>query len=82
MNMYRLAFSIALGFFVFPWQSAVAPGWVFGMAAFFSLLAALLIVVLAWKGKALRRWSPKSLQATEDGEKVALEDTYDSGREV
>ena len=70
MNMYRLAFSIALGFFIFPWESDVGLGWVFGMAAFFDVFAALLIGFLAWKGKSLRRFSPKNLQATEDGAKV------------
>lgn len=70
MNMYRLGFSIALGFFVFPWVAAVGAGWLFGMAAFFNIFAALLIVLLAWRGQRFRRLTPKGLLATEDGEKV------------
>ena len=70
MNMYRLGFSIALGFFIFPWEAAVGAGWVFGMAAFFETFAAILIALLAWKGHSLRRLSPKGLLATEDGEKL------------
>lgn len=70
MNMYRLAFSIPLGFFVFPWQRVVGVGWVFGMAAFFDLMAAFLIGLLVWKDKVLRQLSPKSLVSTEEGERI------------
>lgn len=70
MNMYRLGFSIALGFFIFPWEAAVGPGWVFGMAAFFDIFVGILVALLAWRGQALRRISPKLLFVTEDGEKV------------
>ena len=27
MNVYRQSLSIALPFFIFPWQAAVSPGW-------------------------------------------------------
>lgn len=67
VNCYRLAFAIALGFFVFPWEKAVDVGWTFGMAAIFEVFAAFLIFILGWKGKAMRRWTFSSLLATEDG---------------
>ncbi len=70
MNMYRLGFSIALGFFIFPWRAAVGAGWVFGMAAFFEIFVGILVGLLAWRGQALRRISPRGLLVTEDGEKV------------
>ena len=70
MNMYRLGFSIALGFFIFPWESAVGIGWVFGMAAFFELLVGALVAVLVWRGEMFRRTWPRGLLATEDGERV------------
>ncbi|KAI9877446.1 MAG: hypothetical protein M1830_003868 [Pleopsidium flavum] len=72
MSCYRLAFAIPLGFFVFPWENAVGLGWTLGMAAFFDVFAALLIVVLALKGKVLRRFTPRSLLSTEEGEKVTV----------
>ena len=71
-NAYRLSFSIALGFFIFPWEKAVGVGWVLGMAAFFEILVAILVVWLAWKGQALRKKLSKGLQITEDGERVGL----------
>jgi hypothetical protein len=70
MKMYRLGFLIALGFFIFPWEAAVGAGWVFGMAAFFDIFAAILIALLAWKGHLLRRLSSNGLLATEDGERL------------
>ena len=71
MNMYRLGFSIALGFFIFPWESTVGAGWVFGMAAFFEVLAGSLVAVLAWRGQMFRKSLPKRLLATEDGERLS-----------
>ena len=47
MNIYRLGFSIALGFFVFPWKATISVGWVLGMAAFFDIFGAVLIALLA-----------------------------------
>ena len=70
MNCYRLGFSIALGFFIFPWARAVGVGWAFGMAAFFDVIVGIMAALLAWKGQSLRRVSPKWLMVTEDGERV------------
>lgn len=40
IGMYRLSLGLAVLFFVGPWMAkAHGPGWVFGMTAFFSLLA-------------------------------------------
>ena len=76
MNMYRLSFSIALGFFIFPWESAVGVGWVFGMAALFEVLVGGLVAVLVWRGEMFRRSWPGGLLATEDGERVvSMNDT-------
>ncbi|CAG8974860.1 hypothetical protein HYALB_00000475 [Hymenoscyphus albidus] len=74
MNCYRLAFAIALGFFVFPWEEKVGEGWTFGMVAFFDLFAALLIVVLAWRGRYLRKFSSKDFLQTEEGEHITVMD--------
>ena len=72
MNMYRLGFSIALGFFLFPWRAAVGAGWVFGIGAFFEIFVGILVTLLIWKGQALRKIPPKGFSVTEDGEKVEL----------
>lgn len=55
MNVYRLLLGIVIPFFVDAWTDAVGIGWVFGMAAFFSLAAFGGIVVLIWKGDLIRR---------------------------
>lgn len=82
-NCYRLAFSIGLDFFVFPWEADVGDGWTFGMAAFFNLFAGLLIVVLVWKGPFLRKYTPKSLFDSEEGKKVTVVDgDSESGAQV
>ena len=80
MNMYRLAFPIGLGFFIFFWESAVLVGWVFGMGAFFEILVGGLVAVLVWRGEVLRRMGPRRLVATEDGEKVVSADDTSLGQ--
>lgn len=50
MGTYRLVFGLAIPFFVHPWEREVKTGWVFGMAAFFSLVAFLLVLSLMVKG--------------------------------
>ena len=73
MNVYRLALGLALPFFIEAWSDAVGPGWVFGMSAFFSLFAAILVALLAWKGSTLRRFTIKGVISTEEGENTRLE---------
>ena len=73
MNVYRLALGVALPFFIEAWSHAVGDGWVFGMAAFFSLFAALLVALLAWKGETLRRFQIRGIASTEEGENTFLD---------
>lgn len=76
MNVWRLAFGIAVGFAVEPWTEAVDKGWMYGMAALFVFVASLLTAVLAWKGDWLRQLYPlESLSASEEGAQVALHTT-------
>ena len=71
MGAYRLTFGLAVPFFVDPWIAAVGgPGWVFGMAAFFSLVAFACTVLLMWKGRWIRSFSSSKLAADEEGVKV------------
>ena len=72
MNVYRLAFGLALGFFVEPWTEAVGRGWVFGMASLLVFSAGILIVLLAWKGENLRRKIVfKGLASSEEGQRIS-----------
>ena len=73
MNVYRLALGLALPFFIDGWSDAVGNGWLFGMAAFFSLFTALLVALLAWKGRTLRRFTIKGIIATEEGENTCVD---------
>ena len=73
MNVYRLALGLALPFFIDPWSDAVGKGWLFGMAAFFSLFSALLVALLAWKGRTLRRFTIKGIISTEEGKVHCLD---------
>lgn len=57
MNVWRLILGLALPFTATPWIAATGVGWVFGIAAFLALLAALVLVGVTWKGKALRNMS-------------------------
>lgn len=73
MNCYRLAFGLALTFFIEPWEKAVGRGWVFGMASLFVFGAGILVLLLAWKGETLRHITPaRSLLSSEQGKRVAL----------
>lgn len=72
MNSWRLAFAVALGFFITRWEHKVGAGWLFGTAAFLNVFAGLLIGILIWKGSVLRTIGLKSIFATEDGEMVTL----------
>ncbi|KZF22834.1 MFS general substrate transporter [Xylona heveae TC161] len=70
MNGYRLALGLAINFFTEPWEKSVGIGWVFGMAAFFSLGSFLLVILLMWKGHVIRQWSYGGIGKTDDGAKV------------
>lgn len=76
MGVYRLSLGLAVPFFVDPWMAAVhGPGWVFGMAAFFSLLAFSLMVILMFKGHELRQVRSAKLASDEEG--VVIIDTHE-----
>lgn len=68
MNTWRLSFAIATGFIFAPWMAAVGVGWMFGMAAFFDLLALCMVGILVWKGDFLRKHSP--MLSSEEGVKI------------
>lgn len=43
-----------MSFYIAQWEDKVHAMWVFGMAAFFTLAAGMLVVLLAWKAHFLR----------------------------
>lgn len=70
IGSYRLAFSLAVPFFIIPWEKMVGVGWVFGMTAFFCVGSFMLLVLLMWKGHEIRTLSLDSVASTEEGSKV------------
>ncbi|KAL2014881.1 hypothetical protein VTN00DRAFT_2406 [Thermoascus crustaceus] len=71
MGLYRLGLGVAVPFFIESWLEAVnGPGWVFGMAAFLTLLVFLLIILLMWKGHSMRQVGFGLLTNDEDGVNV------------
>lgn len=55
LSAYRLVLGLASGFFIQPWAEKVGVAWTFGTAAFLSLFAFLFIILLLWKGPAIRQ---------------------------
>ena len=70
MGIFRLALAVSVTFYFEAWSEAVGVGWLFGMAAFFSLFALLLMGLLAWKGSVLRQMSVLPSIATSEAGKV------------
>ena len=52
---YRIVLGFASGFFIQPWADAVGVAWTFGIAALLTVFAFLIIVLLLWKGPAIRK---------------------------
>lgn len=73
MDVHRLALGLSLPFFFEHWVEAVGIGWVFGMAAFFSLFAMILVFVLVCKGHTLRGVGLlQDSMETEEGEDIVV----------
>ncbi|KAK5268368.1 hypothetical protein LTR96_006075 [Exophiala xenobiotica] len=70
MNFYRTIFGIAIPFFIDPWEAAVGTGWVFGMMAFFSIGAFMLVITLVLAGHTIRHKVKSSIMSTEEGAKI------------
>lgn len=70
MALFRLSLGLAVPFFVDAWEASVGIGWVFGMAAFFSVVGSCLILLLVWKGEKIRQLSFKSVASDEGGAKM------------
>ena len=73
MNFYRLSFGLTTSYFIDSWSAEVGVGWVFGMAALFSLLSFGLVVVLLLKGPAFRQVRYARIGSTEEGARLMQE---------
>ncbi|MCJ1401853.1 hypothetical protein MMC11_005070 [Xylographa trunciseda] len=62
MGAYRLGFGLTISFFINPWVGAVDVGWAYGMMACLTVATFSFVLLLAWKGEALRRWQPFGLR--------------------
>jgi hypothetical protein len=49
MTVYRLGFGLSITFLATPWISQVDIGWTFGMAAIFTVVASVVLIILVWK---------------------------------
>jgi hypothetical protein len=70
IGTYRLALGLAVPFFVDQWIAKVTVGWVFGMMAFFSLIAFSLVVVMMVFGHQLRQIHIGNISKDEEGVKI------------
>jgi hypothetical protein len=70
LTFYRLIFGLCVSFFLSAWTVAVGIGWVYGMMAFFDILAYSLTLILEWKGPKIRALSMNRFQSNEDGQKL------------
>ena len=73
LSAYRLVLGLASGFFIQPWAKEVGIAWTFGTAAFLSLFAFLFIILLLWKGSAIRQIKlTRNLRPSNEGSKLML----------
>ena len=70
MGAFRLTLGLVIPFYVDPWEAKVGIGWVFGMAAFFSIFGSSLPLLLIWKGERIRQFSFGSVRSDEEGSRM------------
>jgi len=79
LNSMRLFLGLSINFYINDWIAAVGIGWVYGMQAFFSIVAFLFLVVLMVWGHQIRKWSPWGTSQSEDGLHVLAKGPEDHG---
>ncbi|KAH8201056.1 hypothetical protein TruAng_004752 [Truncatella angustata] len=70
LSSMRLFFGLTINFYINPWISAMGIGWVYGLMAFLCAGSFGFLVIIMWKGHALRETSPFHTAASEEGVKV------------
>jgi len=67
---YRIFLGLAVPFFIIEWVQRNGPAWAFGVMAILSSVGGGLLCLLAWKGEAIRKYSPQRFVSTEEGAKL------------
>ncbi|CAG8901689.1 unnamed protein product [Penicillium egyptiacum] len=70
IGAYRIAYGLTISFYINPWVEAVDVGWVYGMMAFFAVFSFMFVMLLMWKGHAIRKIQFASLGSSEEGERL------------
>ena len=73
LSAYRLVLGFASGFFIQPWAEKVGVAWTFGTAALLSVFAFSFIIILLWKGPAIRRIKfTSTFNSSDEGSELML----------
>ncbi|KAB5550010.1 major facilitator superfamily domain-containing protein [Coniochaeta sp. 2T2.1] len=70
LNSMRLFLGLSINFYPQPWIRAVGVGWVYGMMAFFSVLAFMFLIGLMIWGHRIREITPFRTSDSEEGQHV------------
>ncbi|KAJ5123581.1 Major facilitator superfamily domain general substrate transporter [Penicillium atrosanguineum] len=70
IGAYRIVYGLTITFYINPWVAAVDVGWVYGMMAFFAVFSFFFVMLLMWKGHAIRGIQFTRLASSEEGEKL------------
>ncbi|KGO43632.1 Major facilitator superfamily domain, general substrate transporter [Penicillium expansum] len=70
IGAYRIVYGLTISFYINPWVEAVDVGWVYGMMAFFAVFSYMFVMLLMWKGHAIRKVQFASLGSSEEGERL------------
>ncbi|KAJ5962293.1 hypothetical protein N7501_007234 [Penicillium viridicatum] len=70
IGAYRIVYGLTISFYINPWVEAVDVGWVYGMMAFFAVFSYMFVMLLMWKGHAIRKIQFSSLGSSEEGEQL------------
>jgi hypothetical protein len=71
--VYRVGFGLSVAFYVQKWVAKTGAGWAYGMMAFFEIVSFMFILLLIWKGHAIRGLTWDHLSKSEEGEHVIKE---------
>ncbi|KAI9930810.1 hypothetical protein MW887_011568 [Aspergillus wentii] len=70
IGAYRIVYGLTISFYIDPWVEAVDVGWAYGMMAFFAVFSFLFVMLLMWKGEAIRGIRFARLASSEEGERL------------
>jgi hypothetical protein len=70
LNSMRLFFGLTINFYINPWIAAMGVGWTYGLMAFLCVGSFGFLVVLLFKGHAIRQASPFQTSSSEEGQQV------------